>query len=45
MKQTTHYDAIQNVLNRQFQSIWLTNTPIDQALKEANSQVQDILDQ
>ena len=45
VKQTTHYDAIQNVLNRELQSIWLTGKPIDQALKEADQQVQDILDQ
>lgn len=45
VQQTTHYDAIQNVLNRELQAIWLTGKSVDQALKDANGQVQDLLDQ
>ena len=38
------YDAIQDALNRAFQSIWLTGTPVDQALANADAEVQDLLD-
>lgn len=41
---TVRYDAIQDVLNRAFQSIWLTDTPVDQALANADAEVQDLLD-
>jgi multiple sugar transport system substrate-binding protein len=42
--QTKNYGAIQDVLNRQFQSIWLTGADPDSALKTANEEVQDQLD-
>lgn len=38
------YDAIQDVLNRELQAIWLTGKPIDRALADANAAVQDLLD-
>ncbi len=38
------YGAIQDVLNRQFQSTWLNDVPIDQALGEAEEEVQSLLD-
>ncbi|MBI1415963.1 MAG: extracellular solute-binding protein [Limimaricola sp.] len=38
------YNAIQDVLNREFQAIWLTGKPVDQALADAQGEVQDILD-
>lgn len=41
---TVRYDAIQDALNRAFQSIWLTGTPVDQALANADAEVQDLLD-
>ncbi len=41
---TIRYDAIQDVLNRAFQSIWLTDTPIDEALATADAEVQDLLE-
>ena len=41
---TVRYDAIQDVLNRAFQSIWLTDTSVDEALSNADVEVQDLLD-
>ena len=41
---TARYDAIQDVLNRAFQSIWLTDTPVDEALRNADLEVQDLLE-
>ncbi|TVR89229.1 MAG: extracellular solute-binding protein [Trueperaceae bacterium] len=38
------YDAIQDVLNRELQAIWLTGKPIERALADANAAVQDLLD-
>jgi multiple sugar transport system substrate-binding protein len=38
------YGAIQDVLNRELQAIWLTGKPIDGALTDANFEVQDLLD-
>jgi multiple sugar transport system substrate-binding protein len=40
---TTKYDAIQDVLNRELQAIWLTGKDEAQALSDANSAVQDLL--
>ena len=37
------YDAIQDVLNRELQAIWLTGKPIERALSDANDAVQDLL--
>ena len=45
MPQTTHYDAIQDILNRQLQSIWLTGADPKHALKVAGQEIQDKLDQ
>ncbi|WP_071674458.1 extracellular solute-binding protein [Nioella nitratireducens] len=38
------YGAIQDVLNREFQAIWLTDKPIGDALGDAELDVQDLLD-
>lgn len=38
------YGAIQDVLNREFQAIWLTGKPVDAALADAGAEVQDLLD-
>lgn len=38
------YSAIQDVLNREFQAIWLTDKPVDAALADAQADVQDLLD-
>ena len=38
------YGAIQDVLNRELQAIWLTGKPIDEALGDADDAVQDLLD-
>lgn len=38
------YGAIQDVLNRELQAIWLTGKPVDQALADAEVAVQDLLD-
>ena len=38
------YGAIQDVLNRELQAIWLTDKPVDDALTDANFEVQDLLD-
>jgi multiple sugar transport system substrate-binding protein len=38
------YDAIQDVLNRELQAIWLTGKPIADALGDADLAVQDLLD-
>ncbi len=38
------HDAIQDVLNRELQAIWLTGKPIDRALADADAAVQDLLD-
>ncbi len=40
---TTKYDAIQDVLNRELQAIWLTGKDEAQALSDANGGVQDLL--
>ena len=38
------YGAIQDVLNRELQAIWLTGKPVDDALADAEAEVQDLLD-
>lgn len=40
---TTKYDAIQDVLNRELQAIWVTGKPEAKALSDADSAVQDLL--
>lgn len=37
------YGAIQDVLNRELQAIWLTGKPVDDALADAQAEVQDLL--
>jgi len=39
-----NYGAIQDVLNRELQAIWLTDKPVDDALADAEAEVQDELD-
>ncbi len=41
---SARYGAIQDVLNRELQAIWLTGKPADQALADAEAEVQDLLD-
>jgi multiple sugar transport system substrate-binding protein len=38
------YGAIQDVLNRELQAIWLTDKPVQDALADAELEVQDLLD-
>ena len=38
------YGAIQDVLNRELQAIWLTGKEVDLALADADAEVQDLLD-
>jgi multiple sugar transport system substrate-binding protein len=38
------YGAIQDVLNRELQAIWLTGKSVDDALADAELEVQDLLD-
>lgn len=38
------YGAIQDVLNRELQAIWLTGKAVDVALADAEAEVQDLLD-
>ena len=38
------YGAIQDVLNRELQAIWLTDKPVGDALADAELEVQDLLD-
>ena len=38
------YGAIQDVLNRELQAIWLTGKSVDEALADAEAEVQDLLD-
>ncbi|WP_112321383.1 extracellular solute-binding protein [Oceanibium sediminis] len=38
------YGAIQDVLNRELQAIWLTDKPVEDALSDAELEVQDLLD-
>ena len=38
------YGAIQDVLNREFQAIWLTDKPVGDALADAEIEVQNLLD-
>ncbi len=38
------YGAIQDVLNRELQAIWLTDKPVADALADAEIEVQDLLD-
>ena len=38
------YGAIQDVLNREFQAVWLTGKSVDDALADAEADVQDLLD-
>ena len=38
------YGAIQDVLNRELQAIWLTGKAVDAALADAEAEVQDLLD-
>ncbi|MEQ8965665.1 MAG: extracellular solute-binding protein [Azospirillaceae bacterium] len=40
---TQKYGAIQDVLNRELQAIWLTGKPVGDALADADAQVQDLL--
>ncbi len=41
---TRYYGAIQDILNREFQAIWLTGKPIDAALSDAELAIQRWLD-
>jgi len=41
---SVHYGAIQDVLNRELQAIWLTGKPVEEALADAELEVQDLLD-
>lgn len=41
---STRYGAIQDVLNRELQAIWLTGKSVDAALSDAQADVQDLLD-
>ena len=41
---SAQYGAIQDVLNREFQAIWLTGKSVDDALADAQADVQDLLD-
>ena len=38
------YGAIQDILNRELQAIWLTGKPVEDALADAEIEVQDQLD-
>jgi multiple sugar transport system substrate-binding protein len=38
------YGAIQDVLNRELQAIWLTDKPVEAALEDSELEVQDLLD-
>lgn len=38
------YGAIQDALNRELQAIWLTDKPVDEALADAELEVQSLLD-
>jgi multiple sugar transport system substrate-binding protein len=37
------YEAVQDVLNRELQAIWLTGKPVNEALADADAAVQDLL--
>ncbi len=41
---SARYGAIQDVLNRELQAIWLTGKPVGDALADAELEVQDLLD-
>ncbi|RVT81711.1 extracellular solute-binding protein [Rhodobacteraceae bacterium CCMM004] len=41
---SARYGAIQDVLNRELQAIWLTGKSVDDALSDAEIEVQDLLD-
>jgi multiple sugar transport system substrate-binding protein len=41
---TPSYGAIQDILNRELQAIWLTGKPIEDALADAEIEIQDELD-
>ncbi len=41
---TARYGGIQDVLNRELQAIWLTGKPVQEALADAEIEVQDLLD-
>lgn len=41
---SARYGAIQDVLNRELQAIWLTDKPVEAALQDAEFEVQDLLD-
>ncbi len=41
---SVRYGAIQDVLNRELQAIWLTGKSVDTALADAQADVQDLLD-
>jgi multiple sugar transport system substrate-binding protein len=41
---SARYGAIQDVLNRELQAIWLTGKPVEDALGDAELEVQDLLD-
>ncbi len=44
VRPVVRYDAVQDVLNRELQAVWLTGKPIADALRDADLQVQDLLD-
>ncbi|MAX73885.1 MAG: sugar ABC transporter substrate-binding protein [Nioella sp.] len=44
MPSSDRYGAIQDVLNRELQAIWLTGKPVADALADAEIDVQDLLD-
>ncbi len=41
---TEHFSAIQDILNRELQAIWLTDKPVDDALADAQADIQNVLD-
>ncbi|KPP86303.1 MAG: multiple sugar transport system substrate-binding protein [Rhodobacteraceae bacterium HLUCCA08] len=41
---SARYGAIQDVLNRELQAVWLTGKPVGDALADAELEVQDLLD-
>ena len=41
---TEHFSAIQDILNRELQAIWLTGKSVDNALSDAQIDIQDVLD-
>ena len=43
VRPVVRYDAVQDVLNRELQAIWLTGKPVTEALADADAAVQDLL--